>query len=64
MGEAVMLGFVFGALAGGAVAAWGFYRFYHVNVVADFKRKISDLQRSFDELSAKVKPIKTNKKEH
>ena len=39
-----MLSFIVGAFVGAALAAWAFYRFYHVNVVSDLKRIIDELK--------------------
>ena len=39
-----MIGFILGFIVGALLAGWVFYRFYHVNVVADLKAIIDELK--------------------
>lgn len=42
------MGFIIGFLLGAAVAAFAFYKFYHVNVVTDLKGIIDELKITLD----------------
>jgi hypothetical protein len=42
------MGFIIGFIVGAGMAAWMFYRFYHVNVVSDLKAVIDELKIELD----------------